>query len=247
MAAKQKLLLNEGDYILIYFEERIKDTNELINTNIEEVAKREKFVKEDANFDPILVILGKNFFNKSVEEEMIKMREITDEEIIIELPPEKAYGIKDPNKIKVINAKEFTKEGIIPRVAQRVKIRDMEGTILTISGGRVIVDFNHQLAGKTILYKIKFVKKIEDEKEKILELFARRIKGFDKNKVTVDIINDNILEIKVNEDILNVPNLQESIKFYILDLQELMPKFSTIKITIEKVIPKELKERIFQT
>jgi len=39
--------------------------------------------------------------------------------------------------------------------------------ILTVSGGRVMVDFNNPIAGKTVVYDIKVLQKIEDINEKI--------------------------------------------------------------------------------
>jgi len=42
-----------------------------------------------------------------------------------------------------------------------------EGRVQSIDGGRVRVDFNHELAGKTIEYDIKVKEIIKDEVEKV--------------------------------------------------------------------------------
>jgi len=51
------------------------------------------------------------------------------------------------------------------------------GKVLTVSGGRVMVDFNNPIAGKEVVYKIKVLRKVEDLNEKIKalnEFFFRR-------------------------------------------------------------------------
>ena len=51
------------------------------------------------------------------------------------------------------------------------------GKILTLSGGRVIVDFNNPLAGKNVVYSVNVLRKISDISEKIKALndfFFRR-------------------------------------------------------------------------
>jgi hypothetical protein len=55
--SEEKLTLEEGSYYLVDFEVRIKENNQLIDTNIEDVAKKEKFSKEGLSFTPILLIL----------------------------------------------------------------------------------------------------------------------------------------------------------------------------------------------
>ena len=48
-----------------------------------------------------------------------------------------------------------------------VRIGDKYGKIMTVTAGRVVVDFNHPLAGKTIKYTYKVLEKIEGEDRKI--------------------------------------------------------------------------------
>jgi len=242
MEEKNKITLNEGDFLLVDYEVRIKDTNELLDTNIEEVAKKEKFVKEEIRFEPLLIILGKGYFQKYVEDEIIKNGIELGIKNTIEVPPQFAFGIRDPQKIKVINAKEFSKEGIIPRAGQRVKLGEQEVTIITVSGGRVVVDFNHPLAGKTIVYHIIARKKIEKPEEKVLYLVLRRIKGTKKEKINVK-IEENSLTIIFKEDVLDYSELAPALKILLREIDEFMPYITNTKFIIEKEKPKEIQER----
>lgn len=244
--SEEKLQLKEGDFFLIEYEVRIKENNQLIDTNIEEVAKKEKFAREDAYFGPALLILGYKRFNQNLEEELIKIGEIKGNEVTIDLEPAKAFGVKDPAKIKVINVKEIAKEGVIPRPGDVLKIKDKEGTVIGVSGGRAIIDFNHPLAGKTITYRIIFRKKLENEEEKIKELIYQRIRNLDKENVNIE-IKEDVLNIKFKDELLDLPDSQQALRLFLYDVQELFKKFNSVKFEIEWKRPTEVKERILTT
>jgi len=239
-----KIELKKDDFVLINYEIRVKDTNELIDTNIEEIAKKEKFAREDLSYESALVILGRNRFHKGLEEELLKAGSAElGKEILIELPPDKAFGNKDPAKIRVINTKELAREGIIPRVGQRIKVRENEGTVISVSSGRAIVDFNHPLAGKTLICKLQIVKKIEDQKEKIIELLYQRIKPINRNEINIE-LSEETVSIKFNVGVLDNINLAQALKLGLNDIEELFPQYNKITFIIEREKPKELKERI---
>ncbi|MEK6881831.1 MAG: hypothetical protein AABY22_19590, partial [Nanoarchaeota archaeon] len=67
--------------------------------------------------------------------------------------------------------------------------------IISVSSGRTLVDFNNPLAGKTIEYEIKIIRKVEDpdEKAKALVLF------FSRQEFPFKIIENKTLEIKIPE------------------------------------------------
>ncbi len=243
--SQAKLELKKDDFILVNYEVRLKDTNELLDTNIEEVAKKEKFAKEDLVYESALVILGRGKFHKGLEEELLKLGGIEQEkkELVIELSPEKAFGNKDPSKIKVINTKELAREGIIPRIGQRVKVRDSEGTVISVSSGRAIIDFNHPLAGKTLIFKLQIVKKLEDIKEKIVELMYQRLRPINREEILVN-VTDEALNITLKSNVLDNQYLQQALRLALDDIEELFPQYGKISFIIEREKPKEVKERI---
>ncbi|MFP3190276.1 MAG: hypothetical protein RXR31_02925 [Thermoproteota archaeon] len=243
---EEKLQLKEGDFFLIEYEVRVKENNQLIDTNIEEVAKKEKFAREDAYFGPALLILGYKRFNQNVEEELIKLGEIKGNEAIIELGPDKAFGIKDSTKIKVVNVKEMAKEGIIPRPGDVVKVKDKEGRVIAVSGGRAIIDFNHPLAGKTIVYRVIFKKKLENDEEKLKGLLAQRIKNIEQIYSNIE-IKDDTLYVKFKDEILDLPDAQQALKLFLYEIQDLFKKLNTVRFEIEWKRPAEIKERILTT
>ena len=58
--------------------------------------------------------------------------------------------------------------------------------VVSVSGGRVLVDFNNPLAGKVVLYNYKVLRKIEDQNEKVNALqdffFRKRFEFSIKDK-----------------------------------------------------------------
>ena len=51
------------------------------------------------------------------------------------------------------------------------------GVVRFIGSGRAQVDFNHRLAGKTLIYDVEVVRKVETEEEKVRSLIKRRFPG----------------------------------------------------------------------
>ena len=85
----------------------------------------------------------------------------------IELEPEKAFGKREPKLVQMIPMKVFREQKLNPIPGTIFNFDGRIGKILTVSGGRVMVDFNNPIAGKTVIYNIKVKRKIEDINEKI--------------------------------------------------------------------------------
>jgi FKBP-type peptidyl-prolyl cis-trans isomerase 2 len=85
----------------------------------------------------------------------------------IELPPEKAFGQRSSSLIQRIPMKLFIEHKINPIPGVSFNFDGRMGKILTVSGGRVMVDFNNPIAGKDVVYDISFKKRVTDLKEQI--------------------------------------------------------------------------------
>ncbi|MEM0217420.1 MAG: FKBP-type peptidyl-prolyl cis-trans isomerase [Candidatus Nezhaarchaeales archaeon] len=219
--------LQKGDFVLVDYVMRVKDTNEVIDLTVEEVAKKEKVYREDGVYEPALIILGEGWILKGVEEELYKMD--VGESRVIEVPPDKGFGERDPNKVKVVNARELTKRRITPRVGARVELDDGVAIIRRAEGGRVILDYNHPLAGRTITCEIKVVKKIEDVEEKIRELVHLRIKRVSKEKFKVDVSSDGVVSIELPPEAFTYEGLQYAKRGIAIDIGRYIPGVSAVK------------------
>src|SRR6056297_514428 len=85
----------------------------------------------------------------------------------IELTPEKAFGKRDPKQLQMIPLKVFYQHQINPVPGASFNFDGKIAKVLTVSGGRVMVDFNNPLAGKDVVYDIEVKRKVDDLNEQI--------------------------------------------------------------------------------
>ncbi len=177
------MTLKDGDIVLVEYSLFIKGTEELVETTNEKIAKLHGRYSEDEVYEPEVVIIGEGRFIKGIEE-ALKEAEVG-KEYEVEIPPEKGYGERDPSKVKVLPRRQFIRNNIIPEVGKEVKIGNRTGRIVAVGGGRVTVDFNHPLAGKTLVFKFKVIKVLKDIVEKVKYLIKRRAKKVSLEEIKV--------------------------------------------------------------
>jgi len=195
----------DKEFVLIDYVARVKDTGEVVETTLAEEAKKAGIFDAEKTYEPLLVIVGEGRVVRGLEDALKGIREGEEKEI--EIPPEKAYGVRDPRKVKIIPLREFRKAKVDPVPGKIVEIGGALAVVRAVSGGRVQVDFNHPLAGKTLVYKVKVVKRIKDPVEKARALIRRRIKRVPAEKFGVELQGDQI-RVRVPEEALLLDDLQ---------------------------------------
>jgi FKBP-type peptidyl-prolyl cis-trans isomerase SlyD len=95
---------------------------------------------------------------------------------------------------------EFKKQGMKPEVGMAITSDGVTGIIRSVSGGRVRVDFNHELAGKNLEYNIMVVKEIEDDIDKVKSMIELHYSApnLDSNKHDIQIV-DGVVRIAMDE------------------------------------------------
>ena len=159
--------IKKNDFLIVNFLGRIKD-GDIFDASFPEEAK-EVGIKEPK---PMKVIVGQGMAVKGLDESFLDKEE--GEEYTVDVPPEKGFGKRNADLIKLMPAREFKKQKINPYPGLQFAIDGTPARVLTVSSGRVTVDLNFPLAGKDLEYKIKIEKVVKDKKEKIdfmLELF----------------------------------------------------------------------------
>lgn len=143
-----------------------EDGEEIIfNTTDEEKAKEHEIFDEDGFYGPRPVIIGSGELMEGFENSL-KEAEIG-EENTVEVPPEEGVGQRDMEKMELFGKRELQRKDIDPVVGNEVKMDNRRGTIIRVTSGRVRVDFNHPLAGKTLRYDYKITEKPESTEEKV--------------------------------------------------------------------------------
>lgn len=154
-----------GNFIEVEYVARVKTTNKIFDLTDEKLAKKEGIFSDKMEYGPIVVCIGEGQLLRGLDDEVIG-KEIG-KKYTIKLDSESAFGRKNAKLIKMISMSAFKKEKINPYPGLQVNINDMIGLVRTVSGGRIMIDFNHPLAGRDVVYEIKLNKKITDDKEKL--------------------------------------------------------------------------------
>jgi len=187
--------MKQGDFVRIDYVGRIGESNEIFDLTKESIAKEKGIYNPNFKYGPVPVILGAHHIVKGLENELMKMKIGQKKKITVK--PEDALGERSSELIRLIPLSEFKKRDIDPFPGMPIVQQGMRGRVLSVSGGRVRIDFNHPLAGKTLEYEVEVKKKITNTKEKIMAILEIFIK-FGKDEINIRIDKES-LEIKIDE------------------------------------------------
>jgi peptidylprolyl isomerase len=219
--------LQKGDFILINYTAKVKETDEVFDTTIEEVAKKEHLYKEGAMYEPKLIVVGEGWMLKAVDESFMTMKLKKAESV--ELPPDKAFGPRDPEKIKRVPLKQLLAKDVKnPTIGMRVDYNGKMATIRSIGAGRVLLDFNPPLAGRTLVYDITVDKKLDVDKDKVAALIHRRIPIVEAEKFKFTIQKET-LAIEMPEESFYIEGVQIAKRGIAMDIQRYLPVLTEIK------------------
>jgi len=181
------MAVKKGDFIRLEYTGRIKDTGAVFDTTNEETAKEEGIFIENKNYGPIPIVVSAGHLLKGLDDALLGMEE--GENKIIELTPDEGFGVRKPDLIQLIPLREFRKQNIKPQVGMNITLEGHTGKIQSISGGRVRVDFNHELAGKNLEYNIELKEIIEDDEGKVRSMIELHYPSpnldLDKTKIKI--------------------------------------------------------------
>ncbi len=218
--------VKKGDFIELDFIGRLKENNKIFDLTDEKVARDNNIYNPEVRYKPIVICVGEKNVVPSLDKSLEGKE--TGKNYKIDVNLEEGFGKKDPKLIKLVSINSFRKQNINPVVGLQVSIDGIFGIIRSVSGGRVLVDFNHPLSGKDLVYEFKINRMIEDLKEKVMSFISLNL------NLPVDLFEVNQQEDKI-----------------MIDLKELDKKLTVsvkekIKDELKRVVP-ELKEIEFKT
>jgi len=228
----------KSDLVLIDYVAKVKETGEVFDTTIEDIAKKEKLYKEGEIYEPKLVAVGEGWVLKALDESLNNLE--LNKKTPVEIPPEKAFGSRDPEKVRLVPLRRLIAKGITPQLGMRVEVEGKLAVVRTLGAGRVQLDFNPPLAGKTLVYEVTVQKKLETKEEKINALIHRRIPAVDITKFTLKMgkKTSKTIEINVPEEAFYIEGLQLAKRGIATDIQKFFPETATIKF-VETFTKKE--------
>lgn len=204
------MITSKKDFIEISFTGKTQD-GEIFDSNIEQDLKKSGL---NIKAKPLIICLGEKMFLESVDE-FLTGKEIG-KDYTITLTPEKAFGLRDSKLVKMVPTKVFYEQQLNPHQGMMLNIDGMIAKVVSVSSGRTLVDFNNPLAGKTITYNLKIVKKVEDLDEKaksLIEFFTRQDFPFSIN------ISEKTLVLKIPQGLDKFFDMFKSKFLELLDLE----------------------------
>jgi peptidylprolyl isomerase len=218
------MAVKPGDFLLVNYTLKVKESGETVDTTFDSVAKESHIHREDSTFGPKFIILGEGWLPKGLEESLVGLDPGTNK--TVELTPEKGFGNRDPGKMRLVPLRRF-KDKEYPTPGQQVEFDGRPAVVRAVGAGRVQVDYNHPLAGRTLVYDVSIDKVLENENEKIANLIALRIPEVPKEKFALK-KHQGDLTIEVPEEAFYLSGLQVAKKAVTSDLQKFFPDIDTV-------------------
>ena len=220
------MTFQKGDFILIDHVAKVKETGEIFDTTKEDIAKKERLYKEGEIYEPKLVVLGEGWVLQALDESLATFE--LEKPSTTEIPPDKAFGPRDPEKVRLVPMRRLIEKGITPQLGARIEFNGKPATIRTMGAGRVQLDFNPILAGKTLVYEVTVLKKLETIEEKMTALVHRRVPLVDASKFDLK-IKKTEADIDMPEDAFYIEGIQVAKRGIALDIQKFFQEINTVK------------------
>ncbi|AKB52048.1 FKBP-type peptidyl-prolyl cis-trans isomerase SlyD [Methanosarcina barkeri str. Wiesmoor] len=144
--------IENGDRISVNYVGKLEDGT-IFDTSLKEVATEAGLYNQMRNYEPLAFTVGTGQMIKGFDEGVVGMQ--VGEEKTITIQPEEAYGEYREEFAREIpnNAVNFT-----PEIGMKLATENgLTGTITKVNEDNFVVDFNHELAGKTLVFSVKIV------------------------------------------------------------------------------------------
>jgi FKBP-type peptidyl-prolyl cis-trans isomerase SlyD len=178
------MAIKEGDFIRLSYSGRVGEN--VFDTTDEDEAKKAGIHSPTAVYGPVTICVGQKHVIVGLDEELVGKEAGANGTVTV--PPEKAFGDRDPKRIKSFSKKEFKEK---PVRGMPVRMEEQgEGTVIDIIGSKVIVDFNPALAGQTLTYDYTIEEMVTeplDQLKGLVRLYAGKDMeiGMDDGKATI--------------------------------------------------------------
>jgi len=220
------MTFQKTDFVVINYSAKVKETNEVFDTTYEDVAKKEHLHKEGEIHEPKLVVVGEGWVLKALDDSLTTME--LNKPSTVEISPEKGFGQRDPEKVKRVPLRQLLAKEINPVIGARIEYQGKMASVRAIGAGRVLLDYNPPLAGKTLVYEVTISKKIESNEEKIAALIHQRIPPVEEKQFTIT-IQEKTLTIDMPEVAFYIEGIQIAKRGIAMDIQKFIPDLTETK------------------
>ena len=184
--------MKKGTIVHIDYDLYNADTESLLETTREDVAKEHEIHDERRTYKPMITVIGDGRLIKGFEEHLESAKE--KEEYTFDIEPEDAYGDRDGNLVETVGMNVLMRSVRDPAtlaIGSQVEINGRSGVLQMARAGRARIDYNHPLAGVKLRYTYSIVKVVKQKKARVQTLLEMNTGKddfevkFEKDDVTI--------------------------------------------------------------
>ena len=182
-------VIKEGDHVLVDYTGRLEDGT-VFDTSVEDVAIEAGVYNPGRAYQPLGFTVGAGQMIKGFDSGVVGMA--VGEAKTLTILPEDAYGLKREDRVQTVSIEELSAAGITPVIGEKLTTSyGQVGNITDITNTSVVIDFNHRLAGKTLIFDVRIVSidggdaAVEDDDEAATVDTAKKTEPGGRNRIVV--------------------------------------------------------------
>jgi FKBP-type peptidyl-prolyl cis-trans isomerase 2 len=160
--------LNAGDLVRIEYTGRLSSDHSVFETTDETLAQSSGLWSNTTVYGPRVVISGRGAMIAGLEAGLSTLAPGQSSKLHIKA--EQAFGPRFPELVRIMPEREFAKSGVRAQPNLIVSIDGIPALVKSVSSGRILLDFNHPLAGQDLDYDVQLLEVITDPAQKAQEL-----------------------------------------------------------------------------
>jgi FKBP-type peptidyl-prolyl cis-trans isomerase 2 len=216
------MAIKEKDFVNIDFD--VYSNGKLSQSTSQKTAETAGLPKAKS-YAPQLMVVGKGFFLKALDEDMLKSN--IGEKRSLELSVDEAFGKRQKDHIKTFPKKVFDEKKIRAVAGMVYDFNGMFGTVKSVVGGRVMVDFNNPYAGKELKIDYTITSLVTDIKVKLGFVFTTILK-MPKTIVKIS-VSDKSVSISIPKELHAMSNqFTKTFEDYISDIKDYSIDFTEL-------------------
>jgi len=148
-------VVKQGDHVTVDYIGELEDGT-VFDTSIKDVAIDAGMYNPNREYQPLGFTVGAGQTIRGFDSGVVGM--VVGEEKTLRIPPQEAYGPYRETLVNTVPINVLTDAGITPVVGAKLATgQGQQGTIINVTDTDAVIDFNHRLAGETLVFKIKLV------------------------------------------------------------------------------------------
>nr|WP_209617541.1 peptidylprolyl isomerase [Methanolobus bombayensis] len=152
-------VVQTGDAVSVNYTGMLEDGT-VFDTSKADVAEANEIYNSARDYGPLSFVVGSGQMIDGFDNAVVGME--VGEDKTVEIPPEEGYQFQDYLVVSY-PIEQFEAINMTPVMGETIYAQGYEGTIVNINDTNVTVDFNHRLAGKTLIFEIELVSIDESE------------------------------------------------------------------------------------